>query len=263
MKRLFQTLDSEDSSYWFGFTAADGCLVTGGNRVSYTQSAKDEAHLSLLASHFNRPLYRGSTKLGENTHHSVSLQINGRETWDDLYEKGMRPRKSLTAMRGVISSVPTDMTHHFVRGYFDGDGSITSNRLTTVASFVGSHDFLEELKQAILNHVPLNDNKVIPDGTIHKVGWSGKQQLNLFRDWLYRDATVFLARKKNRFDALRSRKYRGVSWIKKRNKWQSMITIDKKPMFLGYFDSEEDAAKAYDEQIINHGLALHRLNFQR
>jgi hypothetical protein len=41
-------------------------------------------------------------------------------------------------------------------------------------------------------------------------------------------------------------KYRGVSWFKKNNKWVAMIRYDGKIHFLGSFEDEEQAARAYD-----------------
>ena len=41
-------------------------------------------------------------------------------------------------------------------------------------------------------------------------------------------------------------KYKGVCWYKAGCKWRAEIRCDYKLFFLGYFDSEIDAAKAYD-----------------
>jgi len=42
-------------------------------------------------------------------------------------------------------------------------------------------------------------------------------------------------------------KYRGVCRDEERGKWRAYIHTELKPKHLGYFDSEEEAAKAYDE----------------
>jgi hypothetical protein len=43
-----------------------------------------------------------------------------------------------------------------------------------------------------------------------------------------------------------SSKYKGVSWNKKNKKWYSKCIFEKKIINLGVFESEEEAAKAYD-----------------
>ena len=44
-------------------------------------------------------------------------------------------------------------------------------------------------------------------------------------------------------------KYTGVSWCKGRNKWRTMINIDRKSKFLGYFTNELEAAEAYQTEL--------------
>lgn len=44
-----------------------------------------------------------------------------------------------------------------------------------------------------------------------------------------------------------SSKYKGVTWFKRDSKWQAKICPKGKTIHLGYFDSEIDAAKAYNE----------------
>ncbi len=40
--------------------------------------------------------------------------------------------------------------------------------------------------------------------------------------------------------------YKGVSKFKRNGKWQAHIMVDYKNRFLGYFDDEAEAARAYD-----------------
>lgn len=57
-------------------------------------------------------------------------------------------------------------------------------------------------------------------------------------------------------------KYLGVSWDKSRNKWKSNIYVNKRLLFLGRFNSEEDAAKAYDVVAIREFKQYANLNFK-
>jgi hypothetical protein len=57
----------------------------------------------------------------------------------------------------------------------------------------------------------------------------------------------------------RSSKYRGVS--RNGNKWQVLIMINRKKTYIGNYDSEEDAAKAYDQYAIKYHGDKARTNF--
>jgi len=56
-------------------------------------------------------------------------------------------------------------------------------------------------------------------------------------------------------------KYKGVGFHKAYGKWRARIQVNKKPIYLGYFKDEIDAAKAYDEAAKKHFGAFARLNF--
>jgi len=50
-------------------------------------------------------------------------------------------------------------------------------------------------------------------------------------------------------------KYRGVCWVKSKNKWKVQIKINGKPKYIGIFEREEEGAKAFNEFVISHNLA--------
>ena len=50
----------------------------------------------------------------------------------------------------------------------------------------------------------------------------------------------------NRHTVRGSSIYKGVCWHKRDKKWESHISVNRKRKFLGYFNNEVEAAKAYD-----------------
>lgn len=75
-----------------------------------------------------------------------------------------------------------------------------------------------------------------------------------------RHATVSQNQANRRKRAETSSRYKGVTWVNSRGKWQARIGFNGQT-FLGYFVIEEDAARAYDAAAPEHFGEFARLNF--
>lgn len=65
----------------------------------------------------------------------------------------------------------------------------------------------------------------------------------------------------NRRSFIGTSQYKGVCWNKASRKWQTQIRVNSRLKYLGRFDSEEDAARAYDAAALEHFGEFARLNF--
>jgi hypothetical protein len=59
----------------------------------------------------------------------------------------------------------------------------------------------------------------------------------------------------------KSSKYKGTHWHKRDKKWHARIKANGRRYFLGYFNNEIDAAKAYDRAAKKHHREFACLNF--
>jgi hypothetical protein len=55
-------------------------------------------------------------------------------------------------------------------------------------------------------------------------------------------------------------KYKGVTWKKEKSKWRAYICVDRKQIHLSYYNSEAEAAKAYNIAAIKYFGEFANLN---
>lgn len=113
-KRAFQDKSCPNANYWAGFIAADGCVDKKG-RIRFYLQLSDREHLEKFAR------FVGSDhKINLNEERNrCSIEFVCRPMAEDLEYWGIYPNKSLTYEPPAQYS-----NRHFVRGLFDGDGTI-------------------------------------------------------------------------------------------------------------------------------------------
>lgn len=200
----FKIIDTEEKAYWLGFIYADGCVTN--DTFSVKLSVKDAPHLGKLKkcmeSDHNIGIYesRNGYNIGKKF---CQFSINDKQLVLDLIDNGVCYRKSNILTFPNSSILPDNLVNHFIRGYFDGDGSVyVANKKYGYLgiSFDGDYEFLSSLLSILSAITGTNSSIYKSSGDNHyslKIG--GTNQVKRFAQYLYSESNISLERKRNIF----------------------------------------------------------------
>jgi hypothetical protein len=203
---IFDDIDTEEKAYWLGFIFADGCIRDSGE-FEISLNAKDKGHLykfNKFAGHIKDNVKVSIAHCGGVEFERCRWQVKNSHLRDSLIAKGCIPRKSLVLKFPDIKIFKSeDLIKHFIRGYFDGDGSLSYHKyLKSVSpnlSIIGTKEFLDE----ILKHLKITSPLILKDKR-HKNNTftyqANKEDTIKIINFLYKDATIYLDRKFKRYE---------------------------------------------------------------
>jgi hypothetical protein len=196
---FFQSYN-QSSTYWAGFIFADGNVHKKRMALQIALQKSDESHLKK----FLTTIECSANVYIDKQTDSRKIQISGKwfgKQLENMY--GIVPNKSLSIP--FPEQVPDEYISHFLRGVFDGDGSVFKNRSgTVVINITGNSLFIPVVRSTFLqlldddNIAPIQYNKKNPKiCSIHFSSTNAK----IILDWLYQDSTneIRLDRKHNRY----------------------------------------------------------------
>jgi hypothetical protein len=188
---------SEESCYWAGFLAANGCVDTK-HRVRIMLKYDDFNHLEKF-----KAFMQSTHTISTNTYkyNRCSFEFTNTYICDILdINYSIIPNKTDKLKLTVL---PTKFMRHYLRGYFDGDGSIcesfsnknsiTSSIYATFAS--GSRNFSESLFSYLQDTLNLGGHLQEFEGSTK---WQLKFNTNdakTLLKFMYLDSNVYLDRK--------------------------------------------------------------------
>ena len=124
---------SPESAYTFGFLCSDGNVGIKGTYFGLHIHKKDKQIVNLI-----RNAMKSNQRIREYGNY-IDFKIYNKRLTRRLIGLGCTPRKSLTLK---FPTVPDSYINHFVRGYYDGDGSIFFNKPNTIKiKLVGTKPF--------------------------------------------------------------------------------------------------------------------------
>lgn len=209
----FENIDSEDKAYFLGFIVADGCISDKTNAIRIIQK---ETH---ILEKFKSYIQFDGDIFTRRDRNISNITISSSKTKNDLEKLGIHSNKTMVVK---YPTIPENLENHFMRGVFDGDGCISlrtdkrdNQKRGQVNICSGSYDFIREYYNRLVKYCKLSGGNKIrsPKGTYYVVDWGGLSDVERIYDYLYRNATVYLNRKKETFDEV-------VSITKNKNKYR-------------------------------------------
>jgi len=190
----FHTLNAT-SAYWCGFIMADGSVSKCGKFLSICISRKDKQHLETLAQFLGVKVKDYDYNSGVNV---SEIHVCSEQICQDLSKYGIIPNKS--RVNAQPSNLSNKIVKHFIRGYLDGDGSISIMKPTKRCkqsylriNFTGNKATISWILE-IINQRFNFTNSIYACKSSWQIAFAGKRAITIL-DWLYDDAIVYLRRK--------------------------------------------------------------------
>lgn len=185
--KYFDVLNFE-TAYFLGILAADGNVSQ--NRITLGVCEKDREIVDNFknAIQSTHPIKQRITRLREKSYPQQVFRFNSPHMCKTLETYGIIPNKSLTLK---FPNIPPSLISSFVRGYFDGDGSITITKHKNMFIYIlGTERFLKNIKDYYnqlcntnVGWVTRHDKSKIFHFCIH-----GNNGGKCFSDWIYHNS---------------------------------------------------------------------------
>lgn len=196
-ENFFENIKTEEQAYILGILLADGHINNSGiTFVSKDLELLENIKRTMSSDH---PIYKKSNRMGV----WYVLCINRRKLAVDLLNF-LNMSGGKKADRLKYPQLPSELDRHFIRGFLDGDGMVVSSS-PCIKFFSLSKDFLREL-----------DNKIRENFKIHRPNKICKIKANCYSlayqkgramrlgEWLYKNASIYLKRKKEKWEEMLS-----------------------------------------------------------
>lgn len=206
---FFDIIDNELKAYLLGYLFADGFVGDEKyNNIVFSQKKEDAEAVKLLKKSIE---YTGDLRIFkprissfENSSDQVAINFSSMHMANTLRNCGLS-KKEFYDKFPKLNNV---LMRHFIRGFFDGDGSITLTRSTYKDKiyYGGAFNIIinKKLVNSFLNlfneiHFTIDQSKT--DYMVY-LKCNSKKSIKLIYNYFYKDSKYFLSRKKKKFDEI-------------------------------------------------------------
>ena len=197
----FFSEQNSQMAYLLGFFAADGCVYQNDNGIKLTLASVDRPFLEMVNKLLDStyPIKDYETKEG---YKNSELRFTSSQIKKDFAEYNIVPRK--TYCFTFPQKLKKEYYRDFIRGYFDGDGSISRAGKSAIRWQVCSHekDVLEKIVNFFEEYdIPRVDIQKYMEKEVYYIQYSSVPTRKIF-DILYYDNCLCLSRKLEKYKSL-------------------------------------------------------------
>lgn len=186
---------TEESAYLLGYLEADGYLIQQDDsiQVCFQTSDKDIEFIQML---YKITGHTGKLNLYSNTANNKTYKkarflITSRYWKDSLLTLWYREE--------CVPPIPEELLHHYIRGYFDGDGSVYLDKqiLRNKSSFVFASEKLAIAFKAYLEEQDIKCSNIHQKINSKKCWYFqiSYVQTEKLRNFMYQGGTLYMKRK--------------------------------------------------------------------
>lgn len=209
IKYNFSSISNETEAYILGFLYADGYVIGDpSNRLGF-QLQEQDLYMVKTIKDYICP----DCKIWKEKNNTYKFQICRKEIIENLSNLGIEPNK--TAREFGIPLLQESLVRHFIRGYFDGDGSLISDRGYLYAYICSPTErIINSIKDVLISegiHCSIQRQKrkgnlqtIYGKTTIisydqFRVNIQSRRGMEKFYEYLYKDSSIKLERKESKF----------------------------------------------------------------
>lgn len=190
---FFEKIDTEEKAYILGWMYSDGNVMPDGKlRISIQISDRVIIDKITKILNYDGPI-REKIKKG-NRKTQIELCVNRKKMVYDLMKLGCIPNKSMVLKMPTFDQVPENLFNHFIRGVFDGDGSISTDGIANITTTDIFNDKLSDYLTKLLGITTRKYYRKKGRNTC-SLHFNKQKSTIGFLTWLYGDATIWLDRK--------------------------------------------------------------------
>jgi intein/homing endonuclease len=214
----FLEINTEEKAYYLGLIYADGTIVFDKTKTSPINAQSFVISLQERDGYILNNLCKSITPYRdikyevikqENWSNKYTYKVTSKKLIENLNKWGVYRNKTVANLN--IPLIPNNLVNHFIRGFFDGDGccylkhtnhanNTKKGNLTNKIMIVClTSSILEDFQKEMGIGKVILQKKKNNRQSIYMFLIERKEEVNKFYDYIYKDATIFLKRKKEKF----------------------------------------------------------------